>query len=87
MSELNVASGGLPRLKLILRNAAKDVYRTTMRATVYTVVTTLFLGGGHWVVLGLCCYTPLSFLMMRGNSGDSLKFLAMFHAITKQNCW
>ena len=53
---------------------------SSMRATVYTVITTLFLGGGHWVVLGLCCYTPLSFLMIRGNSGDSLRYLAMFHA-------
>jgi ABC-type transport system involved in multi-copper enzyme maturation permease subunit len=28
---------------------------TSMRASVYTVLTTLVLGGGHWFITGCCC--------------------------------
>ncbi|MBI1830295.1 MAG: ABC transporter permease, partial [Planctomycetes bacterium] len=34
------------------------VFSTSMRATVFTVLTTLFLGGGHWLLMAICCYIP-----------------------------
>lgn len=40
--------------------------KSSMRATVYTVLTTLFLGGGHWLVLGFLCYLPMAILSPRG---------------------
>jgi hypothetical protein len=33
--------------------------KTTLRATVASLVTVLFLLGGHWLVAGMFCYIPL----------------------------
>ncbi len=53
--------------------------RSSMRATVYTVMTTLLLGGGHWLVMGLCCYFPAMALMHGGGHSDrSLEYIAKF---------
>jgi ABC-type transport system involved in multi-copper enzyme maturation permease subunit len=52
--------------------------KTTMRATVYTVLTTLFLGGGHWVLMGFLCYMPVLMLSHGGGPGDFLEYLAKF---------
>lgn len=49
------------------------VCRTTLRATVWTLLTTLFLGGGHWLVCGMFCYMPLSLIGVRGRD---LEYLA-----------
>jgi ABC-type transport system involved in multi-copper enzyme maturation permease subunit len=45
--------------------------RNTLRATVATLVLTLFLFGGHWVVSALACFLPLS-LATRGAGDGSL---------------
>lgn len=34
------------------------VCRTTLRATIWTLLTTVMLAGGHWLVMALCCYVP-----------------------------
>jgi ABC-type transport system involved in multi-copper enzyme maturation permease subunit len=54
--------------------------QSSMRATVYTVLTTLMLGGGHWLVMGLCCYIPAATLMRGGNPGSFLEYLMKFQA-------
>jgi ABC-type transport system involved in multi-copper enzyme maturation permease subunit len=54
--------------------------QSSMRATVYTVMTTLMLGGGHWLVMGLCCYFPAATLMRGGNPGSFIEYLAKFQA-------
>jgi ABC-type transport system involved in multi-copper enzyme maturation permease subunit len=53
------------------------VCRTTLRATVWTLLTTLFIGGGHWLVGGMCCFMPLGILGMRGRD---LEYLMKFEA-------
>lgn len=53
--------------------------QSSMRATVYTVMTTLFLGGGHWVVIGFCCYMPIG-ILSRGGPGDLLEVMMKFQA-------
>jgi ABC-type transport system involved in multi-copper enzyme maturation permease subunit len=50
---------------------------TSMRATVYTVLTSLFLGGGHWIVMGMCCFAPLSLLRF-DHPGDFPEYIAKF---------
>ena len=53
--------------------------KSSMRATVYTVMTTLLLGGGHWLVMALCCYLPAEFLLRGGGHSDrSLEYIAKF---------
>jgi ABC-type transport system involved in multi-copper enzyme maturation permease subunit len=42
--------------------------RTTLIATVRALMATLFLAGGFWLVIGLCCAMPLS-IVFRGPSG------------------
>jgi ABC-type transport system involved in multi-copper enzyme maturation permease subunit len=42
------------------------VCRTTLRATVYTLLTTVLLLGGHWLLSGLFCFLPLN--VSGGNS-------------------
>lgn len=53
--------------------------RSSLRATVLTVLTALFLGGGHWLLMALCCFIP-SFAFMHGGDGQFLKYIAMFEA-------
>jgi ABC-type transport system involved in multi-copper enzyme maturation permease subunit len=52
--------------------------RTTQRATVLTLLSAVFIGGGHWLVLGLCCYMPLA--VSRTFNGRELDRIAEFHA-------
>jgi ABC-type transport system involved in multi-copper enzyme maturation permease subunit len=53
------------------------VCRSSMRATVLTVLSVLFLSGGHWLLMGLCCYFPIVF-SAHGGSGDFVEYLAKF---------
>lgn len=39
--------------------------KTTLRATSWTIVATLFILGGHWVCMGMCCFMPLSAMNVR----------------------
>jgi ABC-type Na+ efflux pump permease subunit len=46
--------------------------RTSLRATVWTLLTTVLIGGGHWIFCGMCC------MPFWGRSSDAeipLKFL------------
>ncbi len=45
------------------------VSRTSLRATLWTLLTALFIGGGHWIVLGMCCFMPLGCLGGLGGLG------------------
>jgi ABC-type transport system involved in multi-copper enzyme maturation permease subunit len=40
--------------------------KTTLRATVASLATMLFLFGGHWVLSGLFCYFPMAAFGVRG---------------------
>jgi ABC-type transport system involved in multi-copper enzyme maturation permease subunit len=87
---LTLASGGLNLVGLVLVVVAWFVFagfvallglwasiicRTTMRATVWTLVATLLAFGGHWL-LWFCC---IPFLWAsRSSSGDGLEHLARF---------
>lgn len=42
--------------------------RTTLRATAWTIATALFVGGGHWLCMGMCCLAPLSTISGPGAS-------------------
>ena len=53
--------------------------RSSMRATVLTVITVLFLGGGHWIVVSLCFYLPAS-AVVHGGPGDFMQYIMMFQA-------
>ena len=52
------------------------VSKTTMRATVYTMFTTIGVSFGHWLVFMLCCMPVIIFLQFRragmGGGGDEL---------------
>ena len=52
--------------------------QTSLRATVYTVLTTLFLGGGHWVLMALLCYMPTVILSRGGGPGDFVEYMVKF---------
>ncbi|MBL8799012.1 MAG: ABC transporter permease subunit [Planctomycetia bacterium] len=54
------------------------VCRTTLRATMWTLLTTVFVGGGHWVVWLFCCLLPME--MSRSYGGNDLEYLAKFGA-------
>ncbi len=49
--------------------------RTTLRSTMGTLLTVLFIGGAHWIVVGMCCMVPLS---QAGASGHDFKYLGNF---------
>src|SRR4029077_16888621 len=53
--------------------------KTSMRATVYTVLMTLLLGGGHWIFMVFLCYMPTA-IVSRGGPGNFLEYLAEFEA-------
>ncbi|MFI4982396.1 MAG: ABC transporter permease subunit, partial [Nevskiales bacterium] len=55
------------------------VCQSSMRASVLTVLTVLFVGGGHWLVLGMCLYFPAA-LLMPGPQGNFLEYVAKFQA-------
>src|SRR5204863_3835230 len=44
MSDASIQNAGLPKLKQILKTTARDIYRTTLRAALYTVAW-------RWLVL------------------------------------
>jgi ABC-type transport system involved in multi-copper enzyme maturation permease subunit len=54
------------------------VCRTSLRATMWTLLTTVFVGGGHWIVSLFCCVMPLE--MTRSYGGNDLEYLAKFEA-------
>jgi ABC-type transport system involved in multi-copper enzyme maturation permease subunit len=56
--------------------------KSSMRATVYTVLITLLLGGGHWLVMAMCCYIPALTLTRGGPGGEErmLEYIAKFQA-------
>jgi ABC-type transport system involved in multi-copper enzyme maturation permease subunit len=39
--------------------------KTTLRATVWTLGTVAFLGGGHWLLGTMCCYMPIAMMSVR----------------------
>ena len=53
--------------------------QTSMRATIYTVLTTLFLGGGHWLLWLLCCL-PIFALTRFDHPGTFGEYLMKFQA-------
>jgi ABC-type transport system involved in multi-copper enzyme maturation permease subunit len=40
--------------------------KSTLRATVWSLATMLFLLGGHWILTGMFCYMPLAAFGIRG---------------------
>lgn len=93
---LGVLSGGLHVLAVPLFLGAWVVYacffalvglwfsmvsRSMMRATVYTMLTTVFFGFGHWFLTLFCCL-PMFFLLAMGGGppGDLPEYLAKFQA-------
>jgi len=90
---LGLVSGGLHILSLPLLVFSWAVYaavfswigvicsvtcRTTLRATVWTLLTVLFVGGGHWIVMSMCCFAPLACAGVRGGGSEDMRFLLMF---------
>lgn len=53
------------------------VSRTTLRSTLWTLLTVLFIGGGHWLVLAMCCFAPLELVGVRDRD---MTYLAEFLA-------
>ena len=93
MMAIAILSGGLHLLAVPLVLMAWFIYalfftmvgmwfsmacQSSMRATVLTVMTTLFVGGGHWLVMSLCFYIPVSIMMRAGGQGDFLTYMAQF---------
>ena len=77
---LGVVTGGVQLFALPVLVAAWAIYagvfacvglwystvsRTTLRSTLWTLLTTLFIGGGHWIVMGMCCFLPLGLAGVR----------------------
>jgi ABC-type transport system involved in multi-copper enzyme maturation permease subunit len=50
--------------------------KTTQRATMMTLMVTLFVGGLNWFVLGMCCYVPVAHSM---RPGDAVERVMEFH--------
>ena len=88
---LGVVSGGLQPGTLPLLAAAWLVYagtfaavglwfslvsRTTLRATLWTLLTTLMMAVGHWVVSSMCCFVPLA--MLSTGPGRDLEYVMKF---------
>jgi ABC-type transport system involved in multi-copper enzyme maturation permease subunit len=49
------------------------VCRTTLRSTLWTLVTVLGMSVGHWLLSSMCCFMPLSLLAnVRGHTLDYL---------------
>ena len=91
---MGVLTGGMHIFALPLVLAAWFVYaaffvilglwfsmsaRTTMRATVYTMLTTIGLAVGHWLIW-LCCGPLFLFLDVRGGPGNVGEYLLKFQA-------
>jgi ABC-type transport system involved in multi-copper enzyme maturation permease subunit len=54
------------------------VSRTTLRATMWTLLLTVFLGAGQWLVTLFCCILPLSFLTRY--PGHDIEYIFKFQA-------
>ncbi len=52
------------------------VCRTTLRATVWTLLSTIGLAAGHWLVSSMCCFMPIA--MMANTSGRDVEYIAKF---------
>src|SRR5262249_53906825 len=52
------------------------VSRTTLRATVWTLLSTIGLAVGHWLVSIMLCYIPVS--MMGNSSSQDVEYLVEF---------
>lgn len=52
------------------------VCRSTLRATVCTLLSVLFLGGGHWLVTLMCCIMPLE--LARSGGHEIIRAIAEF---------
>jgi len=94
MLALGIFTGGVHLLAVPIVITAWFVYAVTfsmiglwysmactssMRSTVYTVLTTLFVGGGHWLVTGMCCFSVFA-LMRLDHPGDFPEYMAKFEA-------
>jgi hypothetical protein len=89
---LGIVTGGLHMVALVLWIIAWLVYAavfagvgvwisaasaTSLRATLWTLITVIGLSVGHWLLMGCACYMPIGFLGRGGGgSGDFLEFLA-----------
>src|SRR5262249_45596601 len=51
--------------------------KTTMRATIWTLLTVVLAGGGHWLVMGLFCYAPLELMRIRTREIEPLLFFEL----------
>jgi ABC-type transport system involved in multi-copper enzyme maturation permease subunit len=89
---LGVITGGLHVLALPLLLIAWAVYaavlagvglwfstvcRTSLRATLWTLLTTVGITVGHWLLLGLGCYLPISF---SGINSRDMRYVLQFQA-------
>jgi ABC-type transport system involved in multi-copper enzyme maturation permease subunit len=52
------------------------VCRTTLRATMWTLLTTIGLGIGHWVLTLMCCILPVA--AIPNTSGRDVEYIAKF---------
>jgi ABC-type transport system involved in multi-copper enzyme maturation permease subunit len=52
------------------------VCKTTLRATVWTLLCTIGMGAGHWIITSMCCFLPIS--MMAHTSGRDVEYIAKF---------
>lgn len=52
------------------------VWKRTLRATLASLAMAIFVGGGHWIVMGLCCYFPLALSRV---SDRSIEWPLAFH--------
>jgi ABC-type transport system involved in multi-copper enzyme maturation permease subunit len=90
---LGIVTGGLHVASILLLIGAWLVYagffaclgmwfslvcRTSLRATMWTLLTTVLLAGGHWIVMLMCCYAPIGILAR--SSGNDLEYVAKFQA-------
>lgn len=55
------------------------VAKSMMRATVYTMLTTVALAAGHWLVTLMCCM-PVFFFLSLHRAGDLPEYLVKFQA-------
>lgn len=53
------------------------VCKTTLRATVWTLLCTIGLGAGHWIVSSMCCFMPIA-LMAHTSGGRDVEYIAKF---------
>jgi ABC-type transport system involved in multi-copper enzyme maturation permease subunit len=91
---LAVITGGVHILALPLFLGAWTVYavgfsliglwfsmvcKSSMRATVYTVLTTIGVSVGHWMIW-MCCVPVFIFMELNRHGSDFAEYLAMFQA-------